>query len=336
MNKRYKKLASIQKETCMNLKLSIIIPVYNTEKYIRKCIDSCLDQDLDSTEYEIILVDDGSTDNSLKILLEYGQKYNNITVLTQANKKQGAARNHGLKYAKGKYIWFVDSDDWVEANVLNVLTTQVEKNNLDILAFGARNTYEEETLIEKRKIWYKENYIYKDREVLLENKFNVNLPFHIFRRDFLSINNLELLENIYFEDNEFMIRVFDVVKLFMYVDLVCYNVLLRKESTTRTTNYSHFFGLITVIQSLIKYVETKNLPKDAQIIFSKHIAQCQNSVLLATRTSKKPFYEAVTALKNIDGLKPRLFQSNSRFHIIQFGMLKLPFILRKLLNVYYR
>lgn len=98
--------------------LSIIIPVYNVEKYLRECLDSCLEQNVTSEEYEIICVDDGSPDNCGKILDEYALQYSNIRVIHKENGGLSSARNAGLDVAIGKYVWFVDSDDFIGRNIL--------------------------------------------------------------------------------------------------------------------------------------------------------------------------------------------------------------------------
>ena len=115
------------------IKLSIIIPVYNTEAYLRRCLDSCLHQDLPMDQYEIIAVNDGSTDRSLEILKDYERQYTNIHVYSQENKRQGAARNYGLTKASGEYIWFVDADDWIANNCLRKLSLSLD--GIDIFIF---------------------------------------------------------------------------------------------------------------------------------------------------------------------------------------------------------
>ena len=99
----------------MNPKVSIIVPIYNSEKYMNKCIESILNQTL--TEIEIILVNDGSTDNSGKIIDNYAKKDNRIKVIHQQNSGPSVARNKGISTAKGKYIGFVDSDDYIESTM---------------------------------------------------------------------------------------------------------------------------------------------------------------------------------------------------------------------------
>ena len=104
------------------MKLSIIVPIYNVAPYLRKCMDSLLAQDI--LDYEIILVDDGSPDECPRICDAYAEKHSNIHVIHQENAGLSAARNTGVAKAQGDYIWFVDSDDYVEPNVLGVLMSR--------------------------------------------------------------------------------------------------------------------------------------------------------------------------------------------------------------------
>lgn len=117
-------------------KISVIIPVYNTEKYLHQCLDSVVNQTL--KELEIICVDDGSTDSSLEILKEYAQKDNRFTILTQKNLHAGVARNAGLTVAKGEYVHFLDSDDYLYSNVYKKLYNCLVDNNLDLIKFKAK------------------------------------------------------------------------------------------------------------------------------------------------------------------------------------------------------
>lgn len=122
-----------------NLKLSIIVPIYNVESYLRKCVDSLLTQDLSIDEYEIILVDDGSPDGCPAICDEYQRTMPNIKVIHRENGGLSAARNSGLTFAQGKYVQFVDSDDYLEQNVLGRLVAQMEQEGLDVLRFDYQN-----------------------------------------------------------------------------------------------------------------------------------------------------------------------------------------------------
>ncbi len=120
-------------------KVSVIIPVYNVEKYIRQCLDSVVNQTL--PDIEIICVDDGSTDMSLEILHEYAKRDNRIKVLEQSNQGASEARNKGMAIAKGEYIGFVDSDDWVDENYYETLYTKAVKENADIVRTTYKHVY---------------------------------------------------------------------------------------------------------------------------------------------------------------------------------------------------
>ena len=120
------------------MKLSIIIPLYNKEKYIHRCLDSLIHQDISLNEYEIIIVDDGSTDSSYSIAKNYVEKHVHVHLFRQKNGGAGAARNKGLEKASGDYVYFLDADDYIAGNVLNCLVTLAEDNKLEILGF---NTY---------------------------------------------------------------------------------------------------------------------------------------------------------------------------------------------------
>lgn len=120
-------------------KLSIIVPIYNVEQYLRKCIDSLLNQDIPSSEYEIILVDDGGHDMCPQICDSYAETHKNIQVVHRENGGLSAARNSGIEVAQGEYIMFVDSDDYIEPNVLGGLLAQVEREELDVLRYNFQN-----------------------------------------------------------------------------------------------------------------------------------------------------------------------------------------------------
>ena len=136
------------------IKVSVIIPVYNTAQFLPQCLDSISNQTL--KEIEIICINDGSTDNSLEILNTYAQKDKRIIVLNQNNQRQGAARNKGLKIAKGEYVQFVDSDDWLHPECLERLYEKAKKFNLDMLNFEGINfdEHNHRTQLNSQKIFY--------------------------------------------------------------------------------------------------------------------------------------------------------------------------------------
>jgi len=117
------------------MKLSIILPVYNVEKFIPDCLDSLETQDLPKEEYEIICVDDGSPDNAVQVIEEYQKKYPNIRLIRQGNSGVCAARNNGFKLATGEYVWFIDPDDFIQANCLGLMLDKLYAAKADFLVF---------------------------------------------------------------------------------------------------------------------------------------------------------------------------------------------------------
>ena len=121
------------------MKLSIIVPVYNAEEFIKKCVDSILDQTF--KDFELILVDDGSKDSSSNICDEYAQKDSRVKVIHKENAGVSSARNSGIELAQGEYLGFVDSDDWIDNNMFESLINEAEKNNTDIVMCDASTVY---------------------------------------------------------------------------------------------------------------------------------------------------------------------------------------------------
>lgn len=127
-----------RKET---IKVSIVVPVYNVEKYLEQCVDSLLAQTIDSKE--IILVDDGSTDSSGKLCDAYAEKNACVRVIHKQNGGLGSARNAGVKHVTGEYLYFIDSDDWLETDALETLYAAAKRDDLDIVLFGARAVFDQ-------------------------------------------------------------------------------------------------------------------------------------------------------------------------------------------------
>jgi len=207
-----------------NFKVSIIIPVYNVERYLRTCLDSVVNQTLQGIE--IIAVNDGSTDNSLKILEEYQSRYSDrMRVISTENHGVSHARNLGLSMASGEYIQFVDSDDFIEPQMSEKLYNKAKQNNNDIVICGRFNVYEREHINELNKEAAK--LIYLNRNFILpESKYEFAqiLPFpwdKLFRRSLLE--GLEFPEKMRFEDLAFVYKVCCRAKSIGIVDEPLYN-----------------------------------------------------------------------------------------------------------------
>ena len=181
---------------------SIIIPVFNVEKYIQACLDSVLGQYF--SDWEAICVNDGSTDGSLAILEENASKENRIKVVNQLNAGTATARNTGLRSAKGDYIFFLDSDDWLEPDSLEILANKLRGE--DILCFSGRRYFESTGEFHEADILPEKNYHagmdYYNENALLPRDFAfVCVVLRVYKRLFLLQNDLFFDDDVSYEDN---------------------------------------------------------------------------------------------------------------------------------------
>lgn len=213
--------------------LSIIIPVYNSQNYIKKCLDSLIKQEISTEIYEIILVNDCSTDNSKQIILEYKNKYSNIIYLEHdVNKRQGAARNTGIKHAKGQYIMFIDSDDYIDENSLSELFKNLDnKNELIFISVKEFNENGEVKIISQKKMFSG----IKDGVFIIKNDINFRVEpfFHIIKRDLLIKNDIQFEEKVQLEDVDFSVRSVLCAKKAICSNYKGYNYRYNTNSTVR-------------------------------------------------------------------------------------------------------
>lgn len=224
------------------VKLSIIVPIYGVEQYLRKCVDSLLNQDIPSSEYEIILVDDGGHDKCPQICDSYAAAHGNILVVHRENGGLSAARNSGIKVAKGEYVMFVDSDDYIETNVLNGLLDQVKRDNLDVLR------YRLQYVNQKYEVYnpYKSNpfkgndysEVPMDGVSFLNSRMNTQCYAwqFVLKRDLL--DGCIFTPDIYFEDTDWTPRMLCKAKRVASTETVVYNYLMREGSITNAVNRS--------------------------------------------------------------------------------------------------
>ena len=221
-----------------NIKISVIIPVYNVEKYLKKCLDSLLNQSFQ--DIEIICVDDSSPDNCPQILDDYASKDKRIIVIHKENAGQGVARNAAMKKAKGKYIFFLDSDDWLQENALAKMYDKMEKDNLDILFFNVYKHFEDTG----EKVFY--NFIkpyytkFKDKTFSAKDAkdilFSTNaLPFRIYRHESMKKYNFRFTEHRHWEDYLPYLAFLPRCEKIGLIEEPLLNYLIRKNSSTRTS-----------------------------------------------------------------------------------------------------
>lgn len=227
------------------MKLSIIVPVYNVADYLPKCLDSLLAQDLPQNEYEIIVVNDGSTDDSGEIAKQYAEKYVNIILINQENQGLSGARNTGIQYAKGDYIQFVDSDDYLEENVLGGLMKQAQEEKLDVLRFKYQNVRinNESKEYEIFKPYKSDSFLFDDYSpkvtdgvTFLNERFGTACYAVMFIIRKTILDNCVFKQGIYFEDTEWTPRMILKSQRIASTDTIEYNYLMREGSITKAIN----------------------------------------------------------------------------------------------------
>lgn len=229
----------------MDVNVSVIVPVYNTERYLKKCLASLVHQDFDN--YEIIIINDGSTDNSLAICEQFREKFDFITIYSQSNKGLSAARNQGVDLAKGKYIVFVDSDDYVELDFCSKLYGTAERHNVDIVMCSFLYVVSKPDGIEVKKPDKNDaRKLYEGRKLDKEEMLTAHAIagiWHfswnkIYKRSLFGEGNLEFPVGLYFEDVRFAIDVYERAESFFILPDGLYYYVQRPLSIEQQTYIS--------------------------------------------------------------------------------------------------
>lgn len=203
-------------------KVSIIIPIYNAENTIEKCISSILKQTY--KDYELLLIDDGSTDNSLKVIKKYS-KYKNIRILNQENHGVAYTRNRGIKEATGDYIMFIDNDDFIDSDYIEKHITTISKENSDIVISGYRRINVENKVLHEEKL--RDTYW---------SRFIIMAPWaKVYRRNFLLKNNIEFLSYGIGEDVYFNLLIYSFEPKITILNYIGYNWFFNTKSVSNTS-----------------------------------------------------------------------------------------------------
>ena len=233
----------------MKIKVSVIVPVYNVEKFIDKCLNSLVNQTL--KEIEIIVVNDGSPDNSQKIIDKYVKKYpEKVQSFIKENGGQGSARNYGLEKANGEYIGYVDSDDFVEKDMYKKLYNKAKENNYDIVVCGNYNVSED---YQNKNIDTFINNYNTDLENIFFGKMAVWNK--IYKRDILIKNKLEFKEKVWYEDLAFTLKAIMNSNTFAFIDEPLYDYLIREGSTMNNSNVQRNLEILDAFNDILSYIQ---------------------------------------------------------------------------------
>lgn len=240
-------------------KISIIVPVYNAELYLKECVESIINQNYHNIE--LILINDGSKDNSEKICINYANKDKRIKYIYQNNSGVSSARNAGLEIASGEYILFVDSDDFLEKNAISKLLKNI--TDVDLLCFGYNEVYIDKSIkvcFEKKINNCKEI----EEKILLDNKIGGFLWNKIFKSKIIKNNNLKFNKEIHFcEDLLFVTEYIKYCKKTKYQNECLYNYRMRKNSASGNFFNKKSLSILYVYEILIsKYKDNYKILSD--------------------------------------------------------------------------
>lgn len=238
--------------------ISIIVPVYNVEKYLSQAIESILNQR--NCELQIILVNDGSTDSSLEIIQQYADRYSNIEIINQSNQGLSAARNAGLNEAKGEYVMFLDSDDWLAKDCIENIAINIKENCPDLLVYAGQRVYERNNDLVKGEL-------FGPREIgkfitgteayealRTSHTYSTCVVLQVIKRELLCEKKIRFYEGILHEDHLFTFQILMAAKQVICVPVPYYQYRIRENSImTREKQYDrHFRGFAVTCMEMDK------------------------------------------------------------------------------------
>lgn len=262
----------------MEYKISIVIPVYNAEKYLNECIESVINQTIGFENIQLILVNDGSKDNSGKIIDEYSEKYSNIQSihLEESHLTAGFARNEGIKYATGKYLMFIDADDYISNNACEIMYNTITENKADIVTANYK------CMNEDGIVWNKP--IFDDTKCKTGELKEANQDFFylycpsvclkIFDNELIQKNNIKFLEKVSAEDAYFSCDALLKSKKVYYLAEVIYYYRRRNTGTLSTSwmrNKNYFLGVNYAFKKIYKLFEDANKLEYYKYFYAKNL-----------------------------------------------------------------
>lgn len=295
----------------MDKLLSIIIPCYNVEKYVFACLESCINQELEPACYEVIVINDGSTDKTVTVVNQFCMQYPHIDVriVNQANKGLSGARNSGLSNASGDYILFLDSDDAFVENTIQGILSEAKAGDLDMMWFHhmlvdeAGNTLELPVRDRKEHV---SQSVQTGKEFLLQD-FNHScmVCMFIFKRTFLVSNHILFTEGLYLEDVIFTLTCLKYCERIKYIPICAYKYLMRSDSIMRDTKKisKRAYDAMIVAGKLIDVYRDDNNPKAVGWVkdFANSIIQ-YNLRRLVKNVDKEAYHKCVLILKRLNML----------------------------------
>ncbi|MGL5578862.1 MAG: glycosyltransferase [Fusobacteriaceae bacterium] len=264
--------------------LSVVVPMYNVEEYILRCLESLQKQDIPEEQYEIILIDDGSRDRTVEYAKEFSQNHKNIRIISQKNGGASVARNRGIDEARGKYIWFVDADDYVLENRFGILLEKAIGNDLDILSFDTRISEKQERITGKEEGSRGEiGKIYTGIEYI-ENFRYANMVWDsLFKTGFVKGTGVKFIEGRYSQDAMFKVEVLSSASRVAFFPLMSYIYFTNPVSAAHNKEKNHYAKMIEDYKFVADFFSgfIEKIKKEKKDISEKYIKR--------VRTRKESF-----------------------------------------------
>lgn len=261
------------------IKVSVIVPVYNVEPYLDKCLNGLVNQTL--KDIEIIVVNDGATDNSQRIIDEYVKKYDNVIGLIKENGGLSDARNYGIPYAKGEYIGFIDSDDFMEYDMFEILYNKAKEDDADIVECNLRHTYSDSEDIEiGKEIYDKKEMIMFGRSVVW-NK--------IYKREWLVNTKVLFPKGLIYEDVNFFVKLVPFVNKYSYVEPASIHYVQREASINNKSSLKTL-QILDILNDILEFYKDNNFYdeyKDALEFLFTRILLCSSFARMSRIPDKK-------------------------------------------------
>lgn len=287
------------------VKYSFIVPVYNTEKYLKKCLDSLVKQTY--KDFEIIIVNDGSTDDSYKIIDNYKNKYNFIKVITQKNKGLSEARNSGVRKSIGVYLIFIDSDDYVEKDLLENIDKNIE--NVDVLRYQINKIGEHS----KEYVSYGQeqfsNLSGKEAFKIISSYHYVEPAWcYAFSRKYWNNSKYKFKKGVYHEDFGLVPYVIYRAKSVSSINYFGYYYVIRDGSIMNNSNYDKTYKKVYDMFELYKDIKNKVSENNSYLL--SYMANC--AIIKAKELNKKDRKKYLNELKNMNVVNDVISDSFSR------------------------
>ena len=319
--------------------LSIIIPVYNVEEYVHPCLESIFRQGLDDSRFEVIIVNDGSTDKSMEMIADIISQHNNITVINQQNQGLSMARNNGFAMSKGEYIMMPDSDDLLIENSVKPLLEKALETKADMIVADFLRMEDEEIGILDTGHPTQPPFETEEKtghELLKElNPFTCYVWRALYRRDFLLENNIRFIPDIYYEDipftHECYLKAGKCIKSRWMLNI--YRERRTGSITSSIFTIDKAKRFILAIAATWKLRKSEVLPADVLYKLEEDVFVSFSKLIYNTVRGKKSTSERNMVMDNVKALAPNLdFTHNLRQRITTFLMKKAPHLF---INVYY-